>query len=74
MQFTALVATNLLEAGYDIRTIQELLNHRDVKTTMTYTDILNSGPGWRLQPLRRKVRLGQTLKTIVEEFYAASLH
>ena len=44
-------ATHLIETGYDIRTVQELLGHRDVKTTMMYTHVLNRGPAGVRSPM-----------------------
>jgi integrase len=51
-------ATQLLQSGYDIRTVQELLGHRDVKTTEVYTHVLNRGGRGAQSPADRLLEDG----------------
>jgi integron integrase len=64
-------ATHLLEDGYDIRTVQDLLGHKDVKTTMIYTHVLKRGGFAVRSPLDPREGQRRAIKEIEELPYAA---
>jgi integrase len=61
-------ATHLIEGGYDIRTVQELLGHRSVETTMIYTHVMNKGGRGVSSPLDRPIQGQNTAGFPVADF------
>ena len=65
-------STHLIESSYDIRTIQELLGHSDVSTTMIYTHVLNREAGGVVSPLKMiyNKKISKNCKDFTPTFFA----